>query len=156
MKLQLALEYDWAPVTCADGSPYAYPKPVRKVRQSFHGPAVYRWKFMDGQNVAAVYIGECDDLLRELNASVNPAPGNKSAGRIKAALGERMLMGQAGVVDVLKVQSVSIDGAVPAGDPLKDRNVRRAIESLLLYDADKSDAELLNKETSARDLLSLL
>jgi hypothetical protein len=137
VKLSLELDFDWAPVTCADGSIYAYSKPVRNVRQSFH-------------------FGECDDLVKELNASVNPAPGHKSAGRIKAALGERMLLGQAGVVDVLKVRSLKIGGAAPPGDPLRDRNIRRAVESLLIHGAAEMDVELLNLETSPRDLLSLL
>jgi hypothetical protein len=156
MKLQLDLDYDWAPVTCNDGSAYSYPKPVRDVRGGFHGPAVYRWRFVDGQTLVAVYFGECDDVVKELNTSVNPGPANKSAGRIKSALGERMLLGQTGLVDVLKVRSPSIGGAAPSGDPLRDRQLRRAIENLLVHEASKLDVELLNQETSARDLLSLL
>jgi hypothetical protein len=155
MKLGLEVEYEWTPVVCGDGSPYAYPKPVRNVRESFHGPAVYRWRFMDGDTLEAVYFGECDDLQKEMNASVNPQ-GGKSGGRVKAALGERMLMGQAGVVDVVKVTSISIGGSKPAGNPLRDRHIRKAIESLIIHEAEQGDAELLNRETSARDLLSLL
>ena len=155
MNIDLALEYDWSPVTCTDGAPYRYPRPVRDVRSSFHAPAVYRWRFMNGEVLAALFIGECADLLKELNAGVNPGAGQKSGGRIKAALGERMLLGQAGVVDVLTVRACSLGGTAVA-DPLKDQHLRRAIESLLIHEASKEDVELLNQETSARDLLSLL
>ena len=155
MRLNLDVEFDWTPVTCVDGSPYAYPKPVRNVKNSFHGPAVYRWRFMDGADIAALYFGECDDLVKELNSSVNPAPG-KSTGRIKAALGERMLLGQEGVIDVLKLISIKIDGEPLGAEALKDRNVRRALEALLVHQAAKDDVDLLNQETSARGLLSLL
>ena len=156
MHLQFGVEYDWAPVTCTDGSAYQYPGPVRNVHDSFHGPAVYRWRFMDGDRLAALYVGECDELIRELSASVNPAQGNKSGGRIKAALGERMLLGQTGTVDVLKIRNLSIGGKAITGIPLREKSIRRAIESLLIYEAAREDVELLNQETSARDLLSLL
>ena len=156
MNLSLELEFDWSSVTCNDGSSYAYPNPVRNVRESFHGPAVYRWRFMDGDSLEAVFFGECDDLIKELSASVNPSQGSKSGGRIKAALGEKMLLGQAGVVDVLKVTSFSIGGNSNVKNPLGNKEIRRAIESLLVHEAAESGVELLNRETSTRDLLSLL
>jgi hypothetical protein len=156
VKLQLDMDYDWAPVTCADGSPYTYPEPVRNVRNSFHGPAVYRWRFMDGDRLAAIYIGECDDLVKHISASANPVPAQKSASRIKGALGERMLMGEAGCLDTLVIRSASLGSTMLGPEFLRDKHARRAVESLLIHDACKQDIELLNQETSARDLLSLL
>ena len=61
-----------------------------------------------------------------------------------------------GTLDILVVKSLSIGGRNLGSEALKDAAIRKAIESLLLYDAGTRDLELLNKETSARDLLSLL
>ena len=127
-------------------------------RRTYSIPAVYRWRVMrtEVEEKEKIYIGEAEDLVRRIQRVRTPSRRAKQADtnkRLNKLFSRYLFAGRNIVLEIADVEPFELK-VIEAGherairfdqDESHDRFKRRALENLLLIDAQTSDQyELLN------------
>ena len=142
--LQLSATYDWTPVITEAGKPLEYPGSLgSRVRGEYNRPTLYRWRVEDGGNLSAVAISECENLARTVALFNEPSPP-QAINRMKSVLSEHVFRGSEIAMDVLVLSQFTFGGKDLGADALKQPDLRKLIETLLIHDARHSGIRLLS------------
>ena len=127
---ELDVKLEWVPVQVPDGKAYFYPDEHRRWRKDWSKPAVYRW-VLSGQGCKPQFlVGESGDLYKRLQAYVGSTA--KRHVNIRRDFDRVSSTGGTVGLEILKIDSFAINGAVIAEDKLGNFFVRRVLENLLL------------------------
>ena len=146
-----------------DHEGYKYPeKPNEFIRETYSGPAIYRWRTQPASIPSArhisIYIGSTRSFPRRLQEELRAS--GQSEKRLQAKLEKARSDDQSVFLDLLKIHSLRID--FPNGVPsyhlsqqdLCDPFLRLALEYLLLSVARRNGHTILNEVADLREELA--
>ena len=143
-KLSLSATYDWKPVLTSAGKEFEYPGSLgTNLRGEYSHPALYRWRIQDSGKLVAVAISETDNLARTA-ALFNEPSAPQAINRLKSVLSEHVFRGNEIHLDLIALASFEIGGKSLGAQSLRDSDIRKLLETLLLHDAKQSGIRLLS------------
>ncbi len=141
----------WRSALAREGQAYCFPdKFTRDFRDRYSISAVYRWRVMriEGEVKEAIYIGEAEDLVRRIQRVLTPSrktKGGDTNKRLNKIFHKYLKADRTIVLDIADFEPFEINGIRFGSDTIGDRFKRRALENILLGDAQASDKyELVN------------
>jgi hypothetical protein len=144
MTIELQAEYDWSPVMTESGKEFVYPTSLgNRVRGEYNRPAIYRWRIEDGGKISAAAIAECENLARTV-ALFNEPTAPQAINKLKSVLSEHVFRGSDIGLDVLNLSAFEFGGKDKGADALKESDLRKLLETLLIHDARLSGIRLLS------------
>ena len=144
MTIELHAEYDWSPVITESGKEFVYPTSLgNRLRGEYNRPAIYRWRIVDGGKISAAAIAECDNLARTV-ALFNEPTAPQGINKLKSVLSEHVFRGNDIGLDVLSLTAFVFGGKDRGADALRESDLRKLLETLLIHDARQSGIRLLS------------
>ena len=142
--LQLNAVYDWSPVITESGKEFVYPTSLgNRVRGEYNRAAIYRWRIEDSGKISAVAIAECENLARTV-ALFNEPTAPQAINKLKSVLSEHVFRGSDITLDALNLTGFQFGGKEKGADALKETDLRKLLETLLIHDARQSGIRLLS------------
>ena len=127
--LELSPKLEWVPVLAPDGKAYRYPQDdVKCLRKDYSRPAAYRW-VLSGQGCKPQFlVGETGDLYKRLQAYA----GSTAKRHVNIRRDFERVSASGGTVglEILKFDTLAINGAVIAEDKLGNFFLRRALQNI--------------------------
>lgn len=147
-KIFLALNYEQALAKQSETEFYNYPDLTTKYfKKNYSKPIIYRWNIYKEVlgDLKTFYIGETDLLSRRVNQYRKPGPTQKTNKDLNAKFEDYIKKGNRITLEVihLKVSKESVPSLTI--DDLKNKDLRKALEGLLIYNYREKNYILLNK-----------
>jgi hypothetical protein len=146
------LNVQWrSAVVRENGEAYNFPnKFTLYFRERYSVPVIYRWRVMrkEGGEKEPIYIGEAEELPRRMQRIRTPSKKARASDtnkRLHDIFQKYLSAAREIVIDLADVKPFEIGGVRFGRNDLADRFKRRALENILLAQAQKSEGfEVLN------------
>lgn len=116
--LNLELEYGW------EKTDFVYPNKYL----GHNYPAIYTWVLFSNSGEKSYYLGETENLSRRIYHYMNPGPSQTTNIRLKKEMNKSKKV----ILYVLNMNTLQINGKALSKEDLKDKYIRKGIESLLI------------------------
>ncbi len=146
--MRVLLKFDWLPILRKEDEPYLFPSPVSGfMNQKYGGATIYRWNIYQKlpSDLKTLYVGEAVSLCpNRLNGYLKPGPTQTTNQRLNNKFNQYLAEGNKILLEVLRFDTLNINGMTIKPEKLKDKNFRLMIEAMLVTYYSEKGYELLN------------
>lgn len=139
--------YSWHPIQADTNSIYQFPNSMTPYMKFLYKlPTIYRWVIQFPDKKYLYYIGETEKLCpNRLGSYLNPGPSQETNKRLHILFLDYLRKGCHIRLDYLKFAPFTLNSYQISQESLKNANLRRMIEHLIIYHYENQGVSLLNR-----------
>ena len=138
------LQLSWHRISAKEGRPYLYPDSITDyMKRSYSYALVYRWATYRGNRLAAVYVGEAENLITRINGYRSPGVSQITNKRIQSFIKYEQVNRNQVFLEVLDFEPFKLFRTL-VKNPLSDPYVRKTMENIAILSHDPANCQIWN------------